>query len=267
MDLTRDITIIKYENGTVSSVDDMVVKEYALTIMLDGEEFVTLLCTPSSLDCLTIGFLLSESVIKSKADIKRIRIDEEKGIADVNTIESSLIAKKLHGKRTMTTGCGKGSTFYNAVDSLSCRKVSSCIELSVQSILGLTRDFNKRSELFLSTGGVHSVALATDSGIMLFHEDVGRHNAMDKVVGEASLKDIELSDKIVLTSGRVSSEMLIKAAKGQIPLVVSRSAPTDMAVELAKQLGITVIGFARGQRMNIYCNPERIRLSNSFMNP
>jgi FdhD protein len=259
MELTRDIPITKYENGSVASIDDVVVKEYALTIMLDGEEFITLLCTPSSLDCLTVGFLLSESIIKNKGDIKKITIDEENGIAEVNTSGSNLIAKKLHGKRTMTTGCGKGSTFYNAVDSINCRKVTGAIELNAHSILELMKDFNKRSELFLNTGGVHSVALASHTGILLFHEDVGRHNAMDKIVGEASIKDIELSDKIVLTSGRVSSEMLIKAAKRQIPVIVSRSAPTDLAVELAKQLGITVIGFARGQRMNIYCNQERVK--------
>lgn len=258
MELTRKTPIIKYENGTASSVDDIVIKEYALTILLDGEEFITLLCTPSGLDCLTAGFLISESIIKGKADIKKIRIDEKRGIAEVDTYESSMIAKKLHGKRTMTTGCGKGSTFYNAVDSINCRKVSTELELSANAILELMRDFNKRSELFLNTGGVHSVALGTDTEIILFHEDVGRHNAMDKIIGEASLRDIELSDKIVLTSGRISSEMLIKAAKGQIPVIVSRSAPTDLAVELANQLGITVIGFARGQRMNIYCNPERI---------
>ena len=259
MELTKDVPIIKYENGAISSVKDMVVKEYALTIILDEEEFITLLCTPSSLDCLTVGFLLSESIIKGKADIKRIRIDEEKGIAEVTTLESSLIAKKLHGKRTMTSGCGKGTSFYNAVDSLSCKKVSRVMELRVQAILELMKDFNKRSELFLNTGGVHSVALGTDTDIILFHEDVGRHNAMDKIIGEASLKDIELSDKMILTSGRVSSEMLIKAAKGQIPVIISRSAPTDLAVELASNLGITVIGFARGQRMNIYSNPERIK--------
>lgn len=104
MELTRNIPIIKYENGTVTSIEDIVVKEYALTIILDGEEFITMLCTPSSLDCLAIGFLLSESIIKSKDDIKKIRIDEEKGIADVITYGTSIIAKKLHGKRTMTSG-------------------------------------------------------------------------------------------------------------------------------------------------------------------
>jgi FdhD protein len=258
VELTKDISIVKYENGIVSSVSDTVVKEYALTIMLDGEEFITLLCTPSSLDSLVVGFLLSESIIKNKNDIKRIRIDEENGIAEVSTFDSSAIAKKLHGKRTMTTGCGKGATFYNAVDSLGCRKVLSSIEISAQVILELMKDFNKKSELFLNTGGVHSVALANVEGIILFHEDVGRHNAMDKIVGEASLKDIELYDKLALTSGRVSSEMLIKAGKSRISVIVSRSAPTDLAVELANQLGITVAGFARGQRMNIYSNSERI---------
>ncbi len=260
MELTVNTPIIKYESGNVSELGDMVVKEYALTILLDGEEFITLLCTPSSLDLLAIGFLLSESIIKSKDDIRKIRVDEGKGIAEVLTTGTGSIAKKLHGKRIMTTGCGKGSSFYNAMDSLNCKKVIGTIQLDTQLILELMKDFNKSSELFLNTGGVHSVALGDAAGIILFHEDVGRHNAMDKVIGEALMKSITLSDKIVLTSGRVSSEILIKAAKAGIPVIVSRSAPTDLAVELSRQLGITIIGFARGQRMNIYSNPERIRL-------
>lgn len=260
MELTVNVPIIKYESGNVSELDDMVVKEYALTILVDGEEFITLLCTPSSLDLLTVGFLLSESIIKSKADIRKIRVDEGKGIAEVLTFGTGTIAKSLHGKRTMTTGCGKGSSFYNVMDSLNCKKVLGIVQLHAQLILELMKDFNKRSELFLNTGGVHSVALGDAEGIILFHEDVGRHNAMDKVIGEASMKSIALSDKIVLTSGRVSSEILIKAAKAGIPVIVSRSAPTDLAVELSVQLGITIIGFARGNRMNIYSNPERIRL-------
>ena len=259
MELTGSIPITKYENGTTAAMEDIVVREYALTILLDGEEFITLLCTPSSLELLTIGFLLSESIIKSKADIKKIRVDEEQGIADVVTTGTGVIAKKLHGKRTMTTGCGKGSSFYNAMDSLSCKKVSGEMRFGAQAVLELMKDFNKRSELFLRTGGVHSVALGDAESIILFHEDVGRHNAMDKVIGEAAVKDIELSDKIVLTSGRVSSEILIKAAKAGIPVIVSRSAPTDLSLELSVQLGITVIGFARGHRMNIYSNPGRIR--------
>ncbi|HWQ29966.1 MAG TPA: formate dehydrogenase accessory sulfurtransferase FdhD [Negativicutes bacterium] len=260
MELTRDIHIARYENGEVSESEDMVVREYALTILLDGEEFITLLCSPSSLDCLVTGFLLSESIIKSKADIDRIRLDEERGIADVLTYARGSLAKSLHGKRMMTTGCGKGSSFYNAMDSLHCRKVTEGHIFSAQTVLDLMKAFNKSSELFRDTGGVHSVALTNSEGIVLFHEDVGRHNAMDKVIGEAAIKEVGLSDKIILTSGRVSSEMLIKASKAGIPAIVSRSAPTDLAVELAERLGITVVGFARGNRMNVYSCPERVKL-------
>lgn len=260
MELTRDIHIVRYENGEVAEAEDMVVREYALTILLDGEEFITLLCSPASIDCLVTGFLLSESIIKGKADIERIRLDEERGIADVLTNKSSGLAKSLHGKRTMTTGCGKGSSFYNAMDSLHCRKVAESPRYSAQSVLELMKAFNKSSELFRDTGGVHSVALADAEGIVLFHEDVGRHNAMDKVIGEAAIRELGLSDKLILTSGRVSSEMLIKASKSGIPVIVSRSAPTDLAVELAERLGITVAGFARGNRMNVYSCPKRIKL-------
>lgn len=260
MKLTGDISIIKYDNGIKQEVSDTVIREYALTIILDGEQFITLLCTPSGLDNLVMGFLLSESVIKSKADIISLRVDEEKGIAEVTTEGSGIIGRKLHGKRTMTTGCGKGSIFYNAVDSVSLSRVSGALWVEAQTVLELMKEFNKRSELFLSTGGAHSVALAGAEGIMLFHEDVGRHNAMDKIIGEAAQKDISLEDKMVLTSGRISSEMLLKAAKAQLPIIISRSAPTDMAVEMAEKLGVTIIGFARGLRMNVYSSPERIKL-------
>jgi FdhD protein len=260
MKLTRDIPIIKYDNGIKSEVSDTIIKEYALTIVLDGEQFITLLCTPSGLDCLVVGFLLSESVIKSKADITGLRLDEEKGVAEVTTSGSSMLGRKLHGKRTLTTGCGKGSVFYSTVDSISLSRVEGALSVEAQAVLEQMKEFNKRSELFLNTGGAHSVALAGAEGIMLFHEDVGRHNAMDKVIGEAALKDIRLDDKMVLTSGRISSEMLIKAAKARIPIIISRSAPTDLAVEMADKLGMTIAGFARGQRMNVYSSPERIKL-------
>lgn len=260
MRLTGDIDIIKYDNGKMAEVSDTVIMEYALTIILDGEQFITLLCTPAGLDYLVVGFLLSEGVIKSKADIKSLRIDEENGMAEVVTSANGSLGRKLHGKRTMATGCGKGSVFYSAVDAISLKRVEGALQIEAQAVLELMREFNKSSQLFMSTGGAHSVALAGAEGILLFHEDVGRHNAMDKAIGEAAFKDIRLDDKMVLTSGRISSELLIKAARAQLPIVISRSAPTDMAVEMAEKLGITIIGFARGQRLNIYSNPERIKL-------
>lgn len=258
MNLTEKVFIIKYDGGAVSKLEDIVVKEYALTIILDGEEFITLLCTPESLEYLTVGFLLSESIIKGFEDVRSIRVFEDKGVVEVDTKSSSDIAKKLYGKRTMTTGCGKGATFYNAADSLSCRKVAGDLKVAAQDIIELMRKFNKNSELFLSTGGVHSAALSSEKEILLFHEDIGRHNALDKVIGEAAFKGIETENKIMVTSGRVSSEILVKAAKRNIPMVISRSAPTDLAIAFANKLGITVIGFARGNRMNIYSRDDRV---------
>lgn len=258
MDLTEKVFVIKYDGGAVSKFEDIVVKEYPLTIILDGVEFITLLCTPESLEYLAVGFLLSESIIKGIEDIRSIRVFEDRGIAEVETIENSVIAKKLYGKRTMTTGCGKGATFCNAADSLSLRKISGKYTISVQDVIELMKQFNKSSELFLNTGGVHSAALCSGKEMLLFHEDIGRHNALDKVIGEAAFKGIDTGDKIMVVSGRISSEILIKAAKRNIPVLISRSAPTDLAVTYAKEMEMTVIGFARGNRLNIYSRDDRI---------
>lgn len=258
MDLTEKAFVIKYDGGAVSKFEDIVVKEYPLTIILDGVDFITLLCTPESLEYLAVGFLLSESIIKGIEDIRSIRVFEDRGIAEVETIENSVIAKKLYGKRTMTTGCGKGATFFNAADSLSLRKISGKYTVSVQDVIELMKQFNKSSELFLNTGGVHSAALCSGKEMLLFHEDIGRHNALDKVIGEAAFKGIDTGDKIMVVSGRISSEILIKAAKRNIPVLISRSAPTDLAVTYAKEMEMTVIGFARGNRLNIYSRDDRI---------
>ena len=124
----------------------------------------------------------------------------------------------------------------------------------------MVKKFQMKSELYKTTGGTHSAALSDGENILIFHEDIGRHNAVDKVIGDAFLQQIRLDDKILITSGRVSSEILLKVAKGGIPLLVAISAPTDMAVELANKLGITLIGFARGKRMNVYTHEERIKV-------
>ena len=120
------------------------------------------------------------------------------------------------------------------------------------------RDFNKRSELFLETGGVHSCGLYYGSKMLMFEEDIGRHNALDKIIGKALKEDIDLKDKMVFTSGRISSEILIKTAKREISTIVSRSAPTSLAIDMAKELRINLIGFVRGEKLNIYTNIEKM---------
>ncbi|WP_176718872.1 formate dehydrogenase accessory sulfurtransferase FdhD [Caloranaerobacter ferrireducens] len=254
MDNVKEYKILRLNDEKNRNDTDIIVVEYPFTIFINDEEFVTLLCSPKSLKYLAIGFLHSEGIVNKKEDIANITIDKDNGHAYVYTKNKNILAKKLYGKRTITTGCGKGSIFYNVMDSFKSKSIKRNITVKKENILKLIRIFNKKSELFASTGGVHSCALCQEDKMILFEEDIGRHNALDKILGRALLDDIDLKDKMVLTSGRVSSEILIKIAKRQIPVLISRSAPTSLAVDIARELNITLIGFARGKKMNIYSN-------------
>lgn len=251
----RDVLKIQYGERTVE--EDSIITEYPFTIFLNGKEFLTLLCTKQSLDHLIVGFLISEGLIDGKDDIEKLEIDEEKGTGHVDTKNKSNLMEKLYGKRTLTSGCGKGTVFYSVVDSFKSKKVDPEFRLDLEDLRDLVRKFNRYSDMFLETGGVHSCALSDGKDIEVFADDIGRHNALDKIIGEAVMKDIDFSDKIILTTGRISSEIMIKIAKRGIPAIVSKSAPTELAIEIAEGLGITVIGFARGQKMNIYTNLEK----------
>ena len=251
---TKEYDIIRVKGEEIYEETDYVIVEHAFTIFLNDNEFITLLCTPSSLEYLAIGFLHSEGLIKSKEDIKNIRIDKEKGIAYVYTKNKTNLSEKLYGKRTITTGCGKGTVFYNVIDSFKSKKIKNDTKINTDDIKKLIRTFNKESELFLKTGGVHSCALCDSENILIFEEDIGRHNALDKIIGKVFMQGMDISDKMILTSGRISSEVLIKVAKIGLPIIVSRSAPTNLTIEMAKDLNITVIGFVRGDKMNIYSN-------------
>ncbi|SHK19298.1 formate dehydrogenase accessory sulfurtransferase FdhD [Tepidibacter formicigenes] len=254
MDNVKNLEISRYKRKEINKEEDIVVVEYPFTIFLNDKEFVTLLCSPKSLEYLAVGFLASEGVINSNKDIDRVIVDEEKGYGYIYTKNKDLLTEKLYGKRTITSGCGKGTLFYNVLDSFKSKKIENKTSVNPDKILSLIKNFNKKSELFLQTGGVHSCGLCNSEKIILFEEDIGRHNALDKILGKCLIDDIKLKDKIILISGRISSEILIKIAKRKIPVVVSRSAPTDLAVNIARELNITLIGFARGEKMNIYSN-------------
>ena len=258
MNFTREIILTRYDNGKLEETPDIVVCEYPLTIYLNEEEIVTLLCSPKSLDYLTLGFLLSEGIIKEKSGINSIEIDEEKGAAYVNLPEDEESFRYFKEKIRTVKGCSGGNIFNNASDSTQYICLDSKLQIPYKNILHLMKSFTEKSEVFQNTGGVHSAALSDGENILIFNEDVGRHNALDKVIGEAFTKDINFSDKIILTSGRVSSEMLVKSAKRNISIMVSRSAPMDLALKIGEEINMTIVGFVRGQRMNVYTGKERI---------
>jgi len=252
------VPILRLTEAGKSTTDDVVVREFPLTIVLNNQELVTLLCSPTNLDYLAVGFLSSEGLLKSKDEIKKIMVDDRRGVARVETEESNKQAGELLFKRLITSGCGRGASFYSAADVGGQLKVESQTRISALEVFELVREFQHRSQIFRTTGGVHSAALCDTKSILIFSEDIGRHNAIDKIFGECILKDIPTDDRIIVTSGRVSSEILLKAAKRNIPLLISKSAPTDLGVRLANDLGVTLIGFVRGKRMNVYSNDWRI---------
>ncbi len=254
----KDIDIFRIKSGNGAEEVDQVVVEMPLTIFLNGREFVTLLCSPILLDCLAVGFLRSEGLLSSLDDLAEITLEKEEGLVHIRTTGSIDLEEKLYGKRTITSGCGKGTLFFNVLDSLQSKPVLSSLNLSGEAVLRLMREMQDSSDLFKATGGVHSAALADSESLLFYSEDIGRHNAVDKIVGHCILEKIPLENKILLTSGRLSSEIVIKGAKIGFPIIISRSAPTTLSVELAAELGITLVGFARGRRLNIYTHPQRI---------
>ncbi len=241
-----------------SSIEDIVAKEFPLTIVLNNQELVTLLCSPANLRYLAVGFLFSEGLLKSKDEIKRIMVDDRRGVVRVETEGDEELASDALFKRFITSGCRRGASFYSAADAQSQGKVESRVEISTLEVLALVNEFQYHSQIYRATGGVHSAALCDTRNIIVFSEDIGRHNALDKIFGECILSDITTDDHIIITSGRVSSEILLKVARRNIPIIVSKSAPTNLGVRLADDLGVTLVGFVRGKRMNVYTHAGRI---------
>jgi len=245
------------EQGT-GKIEDTVVREFPLTIFLNNKELVTLLCSPADLKYLVVGFLLSEGLIKGKGDIKNIIVDDQRGVVRVETKEEKEPVDELIFKRFITSGCGRGTSFYSAADVQGQAKIESQIKISALEVFSLVKEFQHYSQIYRITGGVHSAALCDTTNILVFADDIGRHNAIDKIFGQCLLEDIPTNDRIVLTSGRVSSEILLKVAKRNIPIIISKSVSTNLALRLANDLGITLIGSVRGKRIKAYTNDWRI---------
>ena len=252
------VDIYRVNRDSKQASEDIVVKELPLTILLNGRELVTLLCSPANLKYLAIGFLLSEGLLHSRNDIKRIIDDGKRGIVRVETVTDLNGEEEQVFKRIITPGCGRGAAFYSAADAVGMNEVKSDLQVNGAEILELMSHFQQRSETYRSTGGVHSAALCDKKNLNVFSEDIGRHNAIDKIFGQCIWEGISTNNQIILTSGRISSEIVIKIARNNVPVLASKSAPTNTAVKLANLLGITLIGFVRGTRMNVYSHDQRI---------
>lgn len=260
MDPLETVKLIKYTAGSLSPAEDEVVKEIPVTLFLNDEELVTLVCSPTHLKELAVGFLCSEGILKQREDLSGIAINHQEGLIWAET-KNPPPAQNTFMKRFITTCCGRGrASFYFINDARDSSPVTSNLRVAPRSILTLAAGLEAGASLFKTTGGAHGAALCSGEEILMLFEDIGRHNAVDKIFGHCFLNNIELSDKIMVFSGRVSTEILIKVARMGIPILVSRSAPTHLALNMAEELGVTVVGFTRGERMNVYTHHQRIQL-------
>jgi FdhD protein len=237
-----------------SAIDSGVPEEAPLSIYVNGVELATLMCTPAHQEALALGFLANEGMIDGRDEVRVLHICGRGTCADVWL--SHAIQRPT--RSIVTSGCGGGLTF----DDLSrqIEPLSSDRQVTPAQIQNLTRQLQGAGEMYQSVRGTHTSALGDGERLLLVAEDVGRHNTLDKLRGLALIEGLETRDLILLSSGRISSEMLNKAARMEIPVIVSRTSPTSLAVALAQAWGITLIGYARQNRMNVYAGEGRLRV-------
>ncbi|HBZ54970.1 MAG TPA: formate dehydrogenase accessory sulfurtransferase FdhD [Syntrophobacteraceae bacterium] len=234
------------------------IRERPVTIFVNDQELVTLLCTGHHLDELAAGFLRAEGFIESREDVRQLETDAEAGIVRITICQDTSFLEKLWNKRTITSGCGKGTLFYHAVDALLAEPVNSMVRIDPLQIWERMQDLSRLSQTYRHTHGVHNTALADPDNILLFRDDIGRHNAVDMIIGYSLLHGLSLADKILITTGRLTSEILIKAAKVGLPVLASRNTATSLAVELATALNITLIGYVRNGKSTVYSGHHRV---------
>jgi FdhD protein len=239
-------TYFQVKSGRLDEVKGDVVREQPLTVYVNGERFLTLLCSPFQLESLVLGYLWMEKVIAGLGDVAGLQISEVDGRADV-TLRQPVT---LPTERILTSGCGGGITF--RIDPRLFPRIVSGVRVSPADLGDRMHDLLREAVHYHASRGIHGAALADRDRVLLVAEDVGRHNAVDKLMGLALQRDISTTDRILLSTGRVSSEMLLKAARMSVPIVASRTSPTEMAVALAEQLGVTVVGYLRGDSLNLY---------------
>jgi len=247
--LFRDIAAIQITGDTAQKSTHEVVEEIPFALFINGRHSMTAMMSPVQLEDFVTGYLFTEQIIKRADEIESIKVEKNR----ISVITTNLF-KVVGPKKTILSGCG-GSTSY--IDTKKLPKIRSDLTIPIQMIRDRTRE-GLESDLHVKTGGIHVVALASRDGIITRAEDIGRHNAMDRVIGYGLRNGTDFSKTFVICSGRISSEMARKCLTANIPIVISRGATTILAIDIAKTTGLTVIAFARSMRMLIYTNPERI---------
>jgi len=247
---------VKLDNDLIESVNDEVVIEYRLVLFINKNLHVIFLCSPYEIKELIIGHLFSEGIVERLDEITRLEIG--RGTVHV-TLDKNIIVSH---RKTKIIQSSCGGEYPIIPDSLLMENRinnDTGFNINPKTIIKSVKELNNLAHIFRRTGGTHASAISNEKGILLkFSEDIGRHNAIDKVIGKAVLDSIEFSKTFLASTGRLTSEMVTKGVIMRIPVIVSISAPTDRGIKIAEKAGLTLVGFTRGRRFNIYSNPERI---------
>lgn len=232
--------------------------ERPITVYMNEVEVATMQATPDELEELAIGFLVSEGLLVDRPALRSVAADHKRGLVYVETGEE-VPDELTYRRRYITSGCGRGVTFSSVGHARSLAPVESEFQVTSGELQSWMREMSERCEKYRDSGGMQGCALAVDGEVRFVREDVGRHNAVDKVLGRVWLDGVRTESAVLLSTGRVSYEMAVKAAKARVPIVASKSAVTDMAADIAGSLGITIVGYARGGGMVVYTHPQRVR--------
>lgn len=233
--------------------------ERAVTIEMNGTEIATVQATPHDLDEMAVGFLVAEGLLTDRDAFLGVDVDAKRGLVYVRSDEP-VPDDLVYRRRYITAGCGKGVTFASLGHTLGLDAVTSTAVVDSGELYDMMGQMSRQSLAYRDSGGMHSCALGRDGRVLLVREDVGRHNAVDKVLGRAWIDRVPVEGAVLLTTGRISYEMAVKAAKARVPIVVSRTAVTDLAAEVAATVGVTLVGYARGGKIVVYTRPERVSI-------
>jgi FdhD protein len=254
--LTQEIEAVD-EHGQRVAVQ--IPAERPLTVYVDKRELVTLMTLGAHPEWLTLGYLRNQRLVRSPGEVASITVDWDEGVAAVRTHEGIERLEERTARRVVTTGCGQGSVFGGLMDEVDAIRLPEA-QLAQSQLYGLVNAIRLQESTYKSAGSVHACALFRGEEMLLFVEDVGRHNAIDTIAGWMWLQQpaMDSADKIFYTTGRLTSEMVIKSAQMGVPIVVSRSGITQMGQQLAQRLGLCAIGRAMNRRFLCYSAPQRL---------
>jgi FdhD protein len=258
--LKVEIVRIDVSNQEARKMTDYVAQEKPFYVFLNRTHYATIYCSPSNLKELAVGHVLSEGIVETIEEIQEINLDAEKGVCHVKLMPQVNLEKRLklakHFSRVILSACGTKAPYQ---PSRRLAKIRSNLKVKPEVILNSINSLNFIAKIFRKTGGVHVAAIyKVDGTLVAFAEDVGRHNAVDKVIGITSQNKILLGNCFLVLSGRLTGDIVFKAARVGLPLVASLAAAIDSGITIAKDVNLTLIGFVRGKRMNVYTSPERI---------